>query len=346
MKIDRQKFFAAYEAAFGAITRPERRTGFDELLAAAEADSHITDIRWLAYMLATVKHECADRWLPIEEFGKGKGLKYGVPVTVKDPQGNESTHVYYGRGYVQLTWDWNYKAMGKALDVPLLYQPELALQPAVAYGIMSYGMRNGSFTGKGLSKYINDTGCDYVNARRIINGTDKAQTIAGYATKLEAILRASVVAATDGVPNLPPQPQPEPQPVATTSPAALFTVTAPTLNVRGGPDKSNAAIGTVREGTVVTAVAEQDGWRQITAPVAGWVSAQYLQPVPTAQFTVTVPSLNVRSGPDKSNEAVGTVSQGTVVTAVADQNGWKRITAPVAGWVSAQYLQPAVPATV
>jgi putative chitinase len=347
MKIDRQTFFAAYEAAFGALTRPERKAGLDRLLAAAEADPHVTDIRWLAYMLATVKHECADRWLPIEEFSKGKGLKYGVPVTVTDPQGRQSTHVYYGRGYVQLTWDWNYKAMGQALGVPLLYQPELALDAEVAYRIMSLGMRNGSFTGKGLSKYINDAGCDYVNARRIINGTDRAQTIAGYATKLEAILRASVVATTDGVPVI-PQPEPEPRPPTPTATAdgARFTVTAATLNVRSGPDKSNTAISTVSEGTVVTAVAEQNGWRQITAPVAGWVSAQYLQAVPTARFTVTADSLNVRSGPDRSNEAVGTVSLGTVVTAVADQNGWKQITSPINGWVSAKYLQPAVPAPV
>ncbi|HYR11170.1 MAG TPA: glycoside hydrolase family 19 protein, partial [Longimicrobium sp.] len=222
MKIDRQKFFAAYEAAFGAITKPERKAGLDTLLGAAEGDSQITDIRWLAYMLATVKHECADRWQPIEEFGKGKGLKYGNPVTVKDPQGNEFTNVYYGRGYVQLTWDWNYKAMGEKLGNRLLYEPQLALDPEVAYEIMSLGMRNGSFTGKGLSKYINDQQCDYVNARRIINGTDKAQTIAGYATKLEAILRGSIVAATDGVPNLP---QPQPQPEAPAVDAARFTVT-------------------------------------------------------------------------------------------------------------------------
>ncbi|WP_420129737.1 SH3 domain-containing protein [Longimicrobium sp.] len=341
MKIDRQTFFAAYEAAFGAITKPERKAGFDKLLGAAESDPHITDIRWLAYMLATVKHECADRWLPIEEFSKGKGLKYGVPVTVTDAGGNAFTNVYYGRGYVQLTWDWNYKAMGEKLGNRLLYQPELALDPVVAYQIMSLGMRNGSFTGKGLSKYINDEQCDYVNARRIINGTDKAQTIAGYAARLEAILRASVIAATDGVPVIPPQPA-TPAPVAGTG--ERFTVTASALNVRGGPDTSNAAVGTVREGTVVTAVAEQNGWRQITAPVAGWVSGQYLQPVPTAQFTVTAESLNVRSGPDKANAAIDTVSKGTVVTAVAEQNGWREITAPVAGWVSAQYLQAAVPA--
>ena len=189
MKIDRQKFFAAYEAAFGAITRPERKAGFDKLLGAAENDPQITDIRWLAYMLATVKHECADRWLPIEEFSKGKGLKYGNPVTVTDPAGRTYTNVYYGRGYVQLTWDYNYRSMGQKLGNRLLYEPSLALDADIAYGIMSFGMRTGSFKGAKLSLFINGGTCYYVNARKIINGLDQAERIAGYAQKLEAILR-------------------------------------------------------------------------------------------------------------------------------------------------------------
>jgi len=343
MKIDRQKFIAAYEAAFGVIAKPEWKAGLDTLLGAAEGDPQITDLRWLAYMLATVKQECAGHWLPIEEFGKGQGRDYGKPVTVTDPAGNKFTNVYYGRGYVQLTWVDNYRTMGTQLGNRLVYEPQLALDPEIAYKVMSLGMRKGMFTGVGLSKYINDQKCDYVNARRIINGTDKAQTIAGYATKLETILRDSVVVATDGVPNL-PQPEPQPQPAQPAAGGAQFTVTADALNVRSGPDRSNAAVGTVSKGTVVTAVAEQNGWRQITGPVAGWVSAQFLQPAASAQFTVTADTLNVRSGPDKSNAAVGTVSKGTVVTAVAEQNGWKQITSPVAGWVSAQFLQAAVPA--
>lgn len=335
MKIDRQKFFAAYEAAYGAIAKPEWKKGLDELLGAAEGDPQITDLRWLAYMLATVKHECAGHWLPIEEFGKGQGKAYGKPVTVTDPSGKQFTNVYYGRGYVQLTWKDNYATMGTQLGNRLVYEPQLALDPVIAYKIMSLGMRKGMFTGVGLSKYINADKCDYVNARRIINGTDQAEKIAGYAQKLESILRGSVSAATDTVPVMQPQPAP--------SGGAQFTVTADTLNVRSGPDKSNAAVGTVSRGTVVTAVAEQNGWRQITAPVAGWVSAQYLQAA-AAQFTVTADSLNVRSGPGSGNAVVTTLARGTVVTAVADQDGWKQITAPAAGWVSAQFLQAAVPA--
>src|SRR5262249_47329950 len=98
---------------------------------------------------------------------------------------------YRGRGFVQLTGRTNYKNLGAILGVDLLNHPELALDPQNAYKIMSYGMRNGTFTGKKLSDYFNATTTDYVNARRIINGTDKAALIGDYGEKIEAMLRAS-----------------------------------------------------------------------------------------------------------------------------------------------------------
>jgi len=144
-------------------------------------------------MLATVKHECADKWQPIEEYGKGKGRKYGTAVTVTGSDGKKYSNVYYGLGYVQLTWDYNYKNMsGFILKNDSLYiDPSLALDPADAYKIMSYGMRKGSFTGKKLSDYINGSKCDYKNARRIINGTDQWEKIQGYAQKIQSALEAS-----------------------------------------------------------------------------------------------------------------------------------------------------------
>lgn len=278
MKIDRQKFMDAYEAAFGT-PKPDAQAGLDALLAAAEADQDITDIRWLAYILATVKHECANTWRPIEEYGKGQGHKYGVAVTVTDAQGKSYTNVYYGRGYVQLTWKDNYQAMGTALKNRLVYEPALALQAEVAYQIMSLGMRKGSFTGKKLGDYINAAGCDYTNARKIINGLDQADRIAGYATKLEAALRASVVAAVPGgVPSI-PEPVVPPAPPA---PAAAFTVTADSLNVRGGPDASSAPVAgsPLPKGTQVEGLEDNGGWKRVRAAsgVTGWVSAQYLAP--------------------------------------------------------------------
>ena len=67
------------------------------------------------------------------------------------------------------------------------------MEPDTAYRIMSLGMYQGFFTGRKLSDYINDTKKDYVNARRIINGTDRAQ-IADYATSFEQVLTDSLVA--------------------------------------------------------------------------------------------------------------------------------------------------------
>ena len=186
---------ALYERSFGVLATRQRE-GLTALLSAISTDEAITDVRWAAYMLATVKHECADRWQPIEEFGKGQGRQYGKPVAVKAEDGTVYRHAYYGRGYVQLTWDYNYRGNGRALGMgnQLLYQPELALDPTIAYRIMSYGMRNGGFTGKKLATYISGDRCDYKGARRIINGLDQWERIQGYAVRLQAILLASVAA--------------------------------------------------------------------------------------------------------------------------------------------------------
>jgi putative chitinase len=51
----------------------------------------------------------------------------------------------------------------------------------IAIKIMFYGMTKGTFTGKMLSDYFNEETEDWVNARKIINGLDKAELIAGYA---------------------------------------------------------------------------------------------------------------------------------------------------------------------
>lgn len=189
-KIDRKKFFQGYAAAFSRLDR-RQTAGLNALLTAAERDPALTDLRWLAYMLATVQHECAGTWRPIEEYGKGRGRPYGRPVVVTDPQGKKHRNVYFGRGYVQLTWKQNYQRMGKLLKSRLLYDPSLALRPAIAYKIMSLGMRRGLFTGKKLGDYIRGAKTDYVNARRIINALDRAQKIARNARKLEKLLRRS-----------------------------------------------------------------------------------------------------------------------------------------------------------
>jgi putative chitinase len=182
--INREKFFDSYRDSFGPLNQSQV-DGLESILDAMEADKHMTDLRHCAYALATVKRECGDEWKPVKEYSRGKGRDYGKV----DPKTGK---VYYGRGYVQLTWKGNYAAMGKVYNIDLVNNPDLALDPEIAYKIMSYGMRHGTFTGVGLSRYIHGEICDYINARRVINGTDVAEMIAGYAEKIEAALRAGV----------------------------------------------------------------------------------------------------------------------------------------------------------
>jgi putative chitinase len=54
-------------------------------------------------------------------------------------------------------------------------------------------MRKGRFTGRKLVDYFSDPHTDYVDARKIINGLDKANLIAGYARKFQALLQASLI---------------------------------------------------------------------------------------------------------------------------------------------------------
>jgi hypothetical protein len=196
LNIDPDEFCKTYVNANSGLSA-SAQSGLHSILSAMATDPDLSDIRWAAYMLATVKHECANHWQPIEEFNRGAGRPYGVPSQVQDVDGTIYTNSYYGRGFVQLTWRLNYAKVGQLLGLgnSLVIHPEHALEPQTAYKIMSQGMRGGLFTGKKLSDFISDQRCDYFNARKIINALDRADLIQGYAQSLENMLSTSVKAA-------------------------------------------------------------------------------------------------------------------------------------------------------
>jgi putative chitinase len=191
MKFNHTTFFNGYKELYGKLNQTQV-SGLDNLLGYIELDPDVTDLRWAAYMLATVKHECADTFQPITERGpKSYFNKYEPGTSIGKNLGNTvkgDGYLYRGRGYVQITGRENYKKFSPIVGVDLIAEPERALEPAIAYLIMVVGMRRGLFTSKKLSDYINEQQTDYVQARRIINRLDKAKHIAGYAEKFERML--------------------------------------------------------------------------------------------------------------------------------------------------------------
>jgi hypothetical protein len=183
--MDRGHFFdAVRDSMFGGSLSQEQVEGTEALLDACAA-LQVADQRMVAYILATAFHETARTMQPIAEYGKGKGRKYGVP-------GRNGGQIPYGRGFVQTTWDANYERTDKELDLGgrLIANYNLLLtDTAMAAKAAVLGMVEGWYTGKKLRNYFTSTSSDWVNARRIINGTDKAQTIAGYAKLFNTALQ-------------------------------------------------------------------------------------------------------------------------------------------------------------
>ena len=151
---------------------------------------NLADLRWLAYILATAYWETAKTMQPIEEYGKGKGKPYGKV--------NEKTgKAYYGRGAVQVTWLSNYarlsnEAQKQKHEWDFINHPELLLQMKPSIWATFHGMLTGLYTGKALDDYFNEEKELWVEARRIINGKDKAVEIANIARRFYNILLASV----------------------------------------------------------------------------------------------------------------------------------------------------------
>lgn len=181
MSFDRGLYFDHVRSTLfnGALTQ-EQVDGQNVILGlweGGQTGTPMTDLRWLAYILATAYHETAQKVWPIEEYGKGSGRDYGTP----DPETGE---IYYGRGFVQLTWKANYDRAGAALglidDRDLVQHPQLALDSLIAARVLFRGMAEGWFTGERLGSYFDADTDDPINARTIINGHDQDTLIAGY----------------------------------------------------------------------------------------------------------------------------------------------------------------------
>src|SRR5690348_9732185 len=83
----------------------------------------------LAYVLATAYHETAHTMKPVREYGGETYLK------------KKKYYPYVGMGYVQLTWDYNYKKASVKLGVDFVANPKLLLEKKYAAPILLIGMK-------------------------------------------------------------------------------------------------------------------------------------------------------------------------------------------------------------
>jgi len=92
---------------------------------------------------------------------------------------------YYGRGYIQLTWQKNYHAAANEIGVDLIGNPDLALQPDIAAKIAAWFFRN-NFIHRLCERK------DWTGVRRVVNGPNYAsheaslQRFLNYCKLLEA----------------------------------------------------------------------------------------------------------------------------------------------------------------
>lgn len=178
---------------FGGRLARAQVEGLDAIIASWIRHDHSGDQRQLAYVLATAFHETAGRLQPVREtlassdeqaiarleraFQAGRLQQVSTPYWRRDALGRS----WFGRGFVQLTFQRNYQAMGNALGVDLVGNPSSALELPIAADILVVGMRDGLFSGRKLGDYFSKDRADWVNARRIVNGLDRADVVAGHA---------------------------------------------------------------------------------------------------------------------------------------------------------------------
>lgn len=188
---DEAAFFRAVRSGIlGPTLTPDEVSGCKAVLEAMAG----APLSHCAYALATAYHETAGTMQPVREAywlseaWRKRNLRYWP---------------FYGRGYVQLTWAANYKKADAKLGLKgaLVSNLDLAMQPDIAARIMRRGMDEGWFCGETsglrhtLARHLPSrigTLDQFISARRIINGTDKAKLIARYALQFQDALQVGV----------------------------------------------------------------------------------------------------------------------------------------------------------
>lgn len=207
--MSREAFFREIRPLFGGKFSQGQVDGIEHILAAS---SHLP-VSYQAYLLATAFHETAGDMSPNRE-----NMIYTSPSRIRavwpsrfptdasaqpyvrneralankvyngrlgNRPGSDDGWLYRGGGQAHTTGRDNYAKVKRATGVDVLANPSKILDPKVSAVALVQASLEGWYTGKKLSDYLPG---DYVNARRVINGTDKAAEIARHAVAFEKAL--------------------------------------------------------------------------------------------------------------------------------------------------------------
>lgn len=197
-----QAFFHQIRVELFAGMLTQRQVDGINAILAEWNKRQLTDLRWLADILATAYWETTNRMVAVSEDGGNAYFFRMYDINGERPNvarmlGNVNPGdgiLFHGRGLPQLTGRNNYRNMGHILKWPLEDHPDLALDPTISVQVMFEGMLRadsgfGDFTGVALEDFFNDTVDNPVDARRIINGLDHATEIATIQSKFLVALR-------------------------------------------------------------------------------------------------------------------------------------------------------------
>ena len=181
-KLDRGSFFREYRNVFKRKKLSQEKVDVFDAIFDYWDQSPYTDLRWLAYAMATAYHETGGQMVPVREgFAESDAaairaverlLANGrISWNYAKPEANGKS--YFGRGLVQITHADNYRKLGQAIGIgnKLYDEPSLALDKDISVKLLFKGMTDGLYrSGHKLSTYFNSSEQDWYGAREIING--------------------------------------------------------------------------------------------------------------------------------------------------------------------------------
>lgn len=230
--MDRKSFYDHIRKAYGPLTGSQV-AGMENLLNVAVRYVPDMSAQELAYNLGTAWHETAFTMQPITERGQRSYFnKYEPGTRIGGVLGNTQPgdgYKYRGEGHVQNTGRRNASVATERLNhlyglgIDLVRNPDQRGDPLISALSLFIGNREGWWTGKDLNDYIDafDESDDedlreFINARRVVNGTDKAEKIGRHALAFEKGLQKAgyEAGATAPAPIPIPVKPPAPTPVA------------------------------------------------------------------------------------------------------------------------------------